>query len=151
MSKSICNGRVIISDTTCLIGLTNIGLLGVLQQVYQSVTVTPQVAAEYGEALPSWIIVKAVNDMQKVAAYNQYIDLGESSAIALAMEIEDSLVILDDLPARQFAMSLGLEITGTLGVLIQAYKKGIVTDLHSIIEKLRANGFRLPPNAEELI
>jgi predicted nucleic acid-binding protein len=48
-------------------------------------------------------------------------------------------------------MSLGLEITGTLGVLIQAYKKGLIPDFHSVIVKLRANGFRLPPNAEDLI
>jgi predicted nucleic acid-binding protein len=52
MPRNTYNGRVIISDTTCLIGLTNIGLLDVLQQVYQSITVTPQVAAEYGELLP---------------------------------------------------------------------------------------------------
>jgi predicted nucleic acid-binding protein len=151
MPKNTYEGRVIISDASCLIGLTNIGLLEILQQVYQSVTVTPQVASEYGELLPSWITVKAVEDTRKVAAYNQYIDLGESSSIALAMEMEGSLVILDDLQARQFAMNLGLEITGTLGVLIQAYKKGLITDFHSIIGKLRANGFRLPPNAEDLI
>ena len=143
--------HIIISDTSCLIGLVNIGLLDVLQQVYQSVIITPQVAAEYGELLPSWITVKAVEDTQKVVAYNQYIDLGESSSIALAMETESSLVILDDFEARQFAMSLGLEITGTLGVLIQAYKRGFITDFHSIIGKLRPYGFLLPPNAEDLI
>ncbi|GHV92164.1 hypothetical protein AGMMS50268_26670 [Spirochaetia bacterium] len=151
MPKNTYEGRIIISDTSCLIGLTNIGLLDVLQQVYRSVTITPQVAAEYGELLPSWITVKAVEDTQKVVAYNQYIDLGESSSIALAMETEGSLVILDDIEARQSAMSLGLEITGTLGILIQAYKKGFIPDFHSIIGKLRANGFRLPPNAEDLI
>ncbi|AEF82735.1 conserved hypothetical protein [Leadbettera azotonutricia ZAS-9] len=53
-----------------MISLTNIGLLDVLQQVYQSVTVTPQIAAEYGELLPSWITVKAVEDTQKIAVYN---------------------------------------------------------------------------------
>jgi predicted nucleic acid-binding protein len=58
MPKSTYEGRAIISDTSCLIGLTNIGLLDVLQQVYRSVTITSQVAAEYGELLPSWITVK---------------------------------------------------------------------------------------------
>ncbi|WP_052297656.1 hypothetical protein [Leadbettera azotonutricia] len=70
MPKNTYEGRVIISDTSCLISLTNIGLLDVLQQVYQSVTVTPQIAAEYGELLPSWITVKAVEDTQKIAVYN---------------------------------------------------------------------------------
>jgi predicted nucleic acid-binding protein len=113
MPENTYKGRIIISDTSCLIGLMNIGLLDVLQRVYQSVTVTPQVADEYGELLPSWIAVKAVEDTRKIAAYNQYIDIGESSSIALAMETEGSLVILDDFQSRQFAMSLGLEITGT--------------------------------------
>ncbi|WP_425357476.1 DUF3368 domain-containing protein [Leadbettera azotonutricia] len=34
-----------------------------------------------------------------------------------------------------------------MGVLIQANKKGLIPDFHSMIVKLRANGFRLPPNA----
>jgi predicted nucleic acid-binding protein len=143
--------RVIISDTSCLIGLTNIGLLDVLRRLYETVIVTQEVAGEYGEALPDWISVQAVQDADKVAAYNRFIDLGESSAIALAMETHDALLILDDREARQFALSLGLKITGTVGVLLRAYQQGIITDFDSAISKLKETGFHLPANIAKLI
>jgi predicted nucleic acid-binding protein len=147
----ITKNRIIISDTSCLIGLTKINLLDVLNRLYETVLVTPEVADEYGEQLPEWISVTAVRDNGKVAAYNRFIDLGESSAIALAMEIDGALIIIDDKEARQFALSLGLKTIGTLGVLLQAYKQGIITDLPTVISKLKEAGFRLPANVEEII
>jgi len=143
--------QIIISDTSCLIALTNIGLLDVLKHLYETVLVTPEVASEYGEPLPEWISVRAVGDTGKTSAFNRFIDLGESSAIALAMEISEALLIIDDREARQFALSLGLKVTGTLGVLIRAHKQGIITNLSAIISKLKENGFHLPPNTDELI
>ena len=41
--------QIIISDTSCLIALTNIGLLDVLRRLYETVLITPEVAGEYGE------------------------------------------------------------------------------------------------------
>jgi len=75
---------VIISDTSCLIAFTNINHLSVLKQLYNTILITPEVANEFGEQLPEWISVKAVNDNKKINAYNRFIDLGESSSIALA-------------------------------------------------------------------
>jgi len=143
--------KIIISDTSCLIALTNIGRLDVLRHLYETVLITPEVADEYGEPLPEWINVNAVRDAGKTVAFNRFIDLGESSAIALAMEIDGALVVVDDLEARQFALSLGLKITGTLGVLIRAFKQGIITDISPVISQLKEIGFRLPANTDELI
>jgi predicted nucleic acid-binding protein len=143
--------KVIISDTACLIGLTNIGQINVLQKMYVHIIVTPEVVEEYGFPLPEWITVQTVSDVDKVALFHKFIDLGEASAIALAIKTENSLLIVDDRRARQFALSLGLEITGTLGVLLQAYKNGIIHDIDSIIASLRETGFRLPANAEALV
>jgi predicted nucleic acid-binding protein len=151
MPEKYYKKRIIVSDTSCLIGLTNIGFLDVVQQLFETITITPEVVAEYGEPLPSWVHIQAVTDTGKTAAYNRFIDLGESSAIALAMELNDTLLIVDDLQARQFAMSLGLEITGTLGILIRAYNKGIITDLKTVVSKLKDSGFYLPANIDQLI
>ena len=143
--------KVIIADTACLIGLANIGQINLLKKMYGSIIITPEVAEEYGIALPEWIAVKAVSGADKVAVFHKFIGLGESSAIALTMETEDALLIVDDRRARQFALNLGLEITGTLGLLIQAYQKNIISDIDSIVASLREIGFRLPANAETLI
>jgi predicted nucleic acid-binding protein len=118
--------EIIISDTTCLIGLTNIGRIDILREMYGSVIVTLEVANEYGDTLPEWIAIKTVSDSEKVMILNKFIGLGESSAIALALETGNALLIVDDKRARQFALSMGLEITGTLGLLIRAYKNGII-------------------------
>jgi predicted nucleic acid-binding protein len=144
-------GKVVISDTTCLIGLTNIGYLDILRQLYRSVIITPEVAEEYGSPLPEWIVIQAVSDFKKIAAFNKFIDLGESSAIALAMEIENALLIVDDRRGRHFAIGLGLEITGTLGILIRAYEHDLIQDIDSIVAGLRKIDFRIPANAEDLI
>ena len=116
--------KLVISDTSCLIGLTNIGKLDVLNLLYGTVLVTTEIAQEYALTLPEWITIKAVTDNQKTITFNEFIDLGESSAIALATELEDVLVIIDERRARKVALGLGLEITGTLGLLIRAYEQG---------------------------
>ena len=61
------------------------------------------------------------------------------------------MLIIDDKHARQFALSLGLKITGTLGLLIRAYENGIINDIDSVVDSLRKVDFRLPANTEALI
>ena len=143
--------KVIISDTACLIGLTNIQQINILREMYGSIIVTPEVAQEYGAPLPEWITVQAVSDCSRITVFHKFIGLGESSSIALAMETENPLLIVDDRRARHFAISLGLEITGTLGLLIRAYENDIIQDIDSIVASLRAVDFRLLANTETLI
>ncbi|MDR3147931.1 MAG: hypothetical protein LBU00_06110 [Treponema sp.] len=103
-------------------------------------SVTQEIANEYMEPLPDWVVVERVKDTAKVRAYNEFIDLGESSAIALALEADDALLIIDDLEARRFAETLGLKITGTVGILLRAYKlKTNYTDFSFMILLIRKN------------
>jgi len=142
--------KVIISDTSCLIGLTNIGQINILREMYGSIIITPEVMEEYGVPLPEWISVREVTDKEKITVFSKLFGLGESSAMALAMETKNALLIIDDKRARQFACGLELKITGTLGLLIMAYKKGIIQDIDSIVTSLREVNFRLPVNTEAL-
>ncbi|MDR1095691.1 MAG: DUF3368 domain-containing protein [Spirochaetaceae bacterium] len=140
--------KVIISDTSCLIALTNTGNLDILHKVCQTVLITPEIAGEYGEDLPAWITVTPVRDPEKARLIQKTLDPGESSAIALALEMavetKEPLLILDDAQARSFAQDLGLAITGTLGILIAAFRQGIIEDLDPVIAGLKAGDFRLP-------
>jgi predicted nucleic acid-binding protein len=79
----------------------------------------------------------------------RYLDIGESSTIALASEIDNPLVILDDGKARSYAKNIGLTITGTLGILIKAYETGLITDLGGVIGDLRKIRFRIPNDFED--
>jgi predicted nucleic acid-binding protein len=135
--------RVIISDTSCLIILTKINELNLLQQVYGQVTVTPEIVQEFGQPLPEWIEIATVGDKKRQQLLEFQIDKGESSAIALAMETTDCLLILDDVKARKIAVQLGLIFTGTMGFLIKAKQLGIIDSVKPLINKLQAANFRL--------
>jgi predicted nucleic acid-binding protein len=143
--------KTIISDTTCLIGLTNIGQINILREIYGSIIITPEVMKEYRAPLPEWIVTEEVKDTRRIALFDKFLGLGEASAIALAMETKNSLLIVDDRRARQYALDLGLEIIGTLGLLIKAYENGLIPDIDSIVANLRGISFRLPPDSDALI
>lgn len=134
---------VIISDTSCLIVLRNIGELTLLQKAYSSIITTKEVADEFGDEFPDWILIKSPKDQQKQQLLSFQVDKGEASAIALAMELPTEAIILDDYKARQLAVKLGLPVTGTLGVLIKAKNQGIITSVKPILEKLKQTNFRI--------
>jgi predicted nucleic acid-binding protein len=134
---------IIISDTSCLIGLSNIGEMDILRQLFSTITITPEIAGEYGDVLPDWVIIKSVNKRENINEINKVLHLGEASAIALAMETENTLLILDDKKARKYAKSKGLYITGTQGVLSLAEEHGIITSAQAYLERLRNIGFRV--------
>ncbi|KAA0247255.1 MAG: DUF3368 domain-containing protein [Ignavibacteriota bacterium] len=71
------------------------------------------------------------------------VDGGEASAIALASEKEDVLLLLDDLKARKLTKRLGVKFTGTLGILNKAKEQGIILKIKPVIEKLKDADFRI--------
>ncbi len=140
--------KIIISDTSCFIILTNIGELDLLQKVYGKVTTTIDIATEYGETLPPWVEISSVNDKYRQQLLEMQIDKGESSAIALALEIPNCVVILDDYKARKIAEHLGVNFTGTIGVIVKAKLKGIIPSIKPILEKIKQSNFRLSAEIE---
>jgi hypothetical protein len=68
---------------------------------------------------------------------------GETAVLALALEASAAVVILDDALARRHAEVLGLRLTGTLGVLLDAKRAGLVSAVAPLINELQALGFRL--------
>lgn len=69
------------------------------------------------------------------------LDAGEAEAIALATELPDCEVVLDDLRARRKAMRLGLSVIGVVGLLVQAKRRGLVEARRPLLDALRARGF----------
>lgn len=48
---------------------------------------------------------------------------------------------MDELPGRRAAISLGLRVTGTLGVLLQAKESHLIPAIRPLIEQLQVSGF----------
>jgi len=135
-----------ISNTSCLIILANINCLDILQKLYSKIYISSEVAYEFGEDLPQWIEIIEVKNSNYTKILNQTVDLGEASTIALHLEIDNSVMILDDKKARNLAQRMELKFTGTLGVIIKAYQTGLIDNLEDIIKQFDEKGFRIPPN-----
>ena len=142
--------KTIISDTSCFIILSNIGELDLLHKVYGQIITTIEIATEFGEQLPDWVSIHPVADKYRQQLLEMQIDKGESSAIALALETPDCTILLDDFKARKIANQLGLQITGTIGVIVRAKLKGIITSIKPILQKIKETDFRFSMEIELL-
>ena len=143
--------RTIISDTSCLILLEKIGELSILNKLFGNITTTSEVAEEFGQQLPPWFEIKEPKDKNYQAIIEASVDKGEASAIALAIELDDCLLIIDDLKGRKFAQQLGLTIIGTIGVIVDAKLAGIIPSVKPILSKIKSTNFRITEKLELLI
>lgn len=141
--------KTVISDTSCFIVLDKINQLDLLQKLYGRIFTTNEVAEEFGEQLPHWVNVISLKDKAKQQLLELHVDKGESSAMALAMEWEANLIILDDHKARVIARKLGLNVTGTLGVLINAKKEGFFKSIKPFLRDLKKTNFRITEDLEK--
>ncbi|WP_461049606.1 DUF3368 domain-containing protein [Spirosoma arcticum] len=132
----------VISDTSCFILLEKIDELALLKECFRAVYTTPTVAAEFGISLPDWVQVREVIDKAYLRGISTLADPGEISVIALAGELPDCLLILDDDKARKVAESFNLRFTGTLGVLVRAKALGKIAEVAPIVAKIRETDFR---------
>jgi predicted nucleic acid-binding protein len=61
----------------------------------------------------------------------------------LALELSESVVVLDDALARRVAETMDLRLTGTLGLLLAAKNAGLVPAVTPLLDQLQALRFRL--------
>lgn len=143
--------KIIVSDTSCLILLDKIGELNLLNKLFGRIITTIEVANEFGKPLPAWIIIQQATNKDFQALMESKIDKGEASAIALAVELPGCVLIIDEIKGRRIAETLGLNITGTIGILIQAKNAGLDISLKSILEKIKETNFWISENLKQLI
>lgn len=68
---------------------------------------------------------------------------GETAVLSLALADEGAAVVLDDLAARNFAMTFDIPLLGTLGLLLRAKKQGLIDQLAPQIRQLESAGANL--------
>ena len=141
----------IVADTSCLIILDKVGETPILKALYGEIMITSVVAQEFGKSLPDWIVIKDAENQTYEHLLQTAVDKGEASAIALAVELSNCLLILDDYKARKLATELTLKITGTFGVLIEAKRNGHLSVIKPIIDRIKQTDFRLTPELERKI
>ncbi len=132
---------VVITDSTCLIGLERIGYLDLLPALFNKIIIPQAVQKEFGIYL-HWLQVEQPSDLGMVGAIKMLVDDGEAEAIALAYE-RGFPIILDDRQARSVAKNLGISIIGTVGVLVKAKQAGLIPCLKPLLDELQINEFYL--------
>ena len=140
--------RTVVSNTTPLITLAIIDKLDILRELYGKVYIPNAVLEEikagkgkigYFEIeTMEWIIPQKITNEFSM---NYLIDLddGEAETIILAEELQADIVLIDEKLARGFAEMRGLTLSGSLGVLLEAKKRGIISKVKPLIEKMLAN------------
>ena len=143
----------IISNTSPLQYLHQVGVLDILPKLVTTITVPPAVQDEliagrkFGLNLPDlqsldWIIVRQPSSSVALPIVTD-LGAGEREVLALALETQDSVCVLDDALARRVANALQLRVTGTLGVLIDAKRAGLLSAIRPQLDQLHSLGFRL--------
>lgn len=115
---------IVVSDTSPLAYLVEIGVADSLPLLFGEVYIPPAVMAELCHPLcpaamwikqpPAWLRVAVPQNVPAHLA----LDLGEQEAIALALELGATRLLIDEHRGRETARSLGLQVAGTLAVLI---------------------------------
>jgi len=146
---------IVVSNTSPLTNLAAIGQFDLLRHLYGRLHVAQGVWEELnakGQSWPGrdevaaadWIERHTVQNQALVTALRRDLDKGEGETIALALELDADLVLLDEREGRHAAQRLELHVTGIVGLLLEAKSRGAVGAIRPHLDALRRKaGFYL--------
>ena len=141
---------IIVADTGPVNYLILSGHIGLIPPLYGLLILPPAVHREllhpkapstvrsWAEVLPAWAEVRSPKDASRFAELGP----GEREAIALALEAKADFLLIDETKGRETAVSHGVHVKGTLGILEEAAERRLV-NLPEAVTKLRATGIFL--------
>jgi uncharacterized protein len=138
---------IIVSNTSPISNLAKVRQLDLLQKLYQTILIPNAVYQELldkraGETVitavqsATWLEIKQVHNYDLVNRLRNIVNAGEAEAIALAVEVNATRLIIDERLGRQAAANQGLSITGIFGVLIVAKKQGLISVVKPVMDNL---------------
>ncbi len=143
----------VICNTSPLQYLHQLGQLELLPHLVQHVIVPDAVVAELaagtacGLDLPDpnqidWCIIRTPRSTSVLPLVSG-LGAGEIAVLALALETNDALAVLDDAQARFRAERLKIPLTGTIGLLLDAKRAGLIGAVRPFLDDLQGLQFRL--------
>ncbi len=143
---------IVVADSSPLICLINIGLVDLLGTLFGEVRIPreveadlqrhsrPQSVQDFIAAPPPWLRVVQPRSVEPIP----FLHPGETAAIALTIELNADLLLIDEKDGREAARARRLRITGTIGLLQVAAEKGLV-DLASAFDRIKKTDFWISP------
>lgn len=137
----------VVSDTSPIHALNHLALLGLIPRIEGRTLVPVAVATELASPQSglgpieigrrAGFEIVAVRDTAAVAGLLEGLDPGESEEIILAREVSAAVLLMDERDGRAEAIKRGLNVVGTLGVLLRARKDGLLPAIAPMIDRLR--------------
>jgi len=136
--------RIIVCDTGPLLHLSEAGASQLLSLAGE-ILIPPLVAIEFeanahGWSPPQWArkvaLEKSTQKKAEKWAKAKQIDAGEAEAIGLALQEQADWLLTDDAKARQFAESLGIEVHGSIAIILWAVAIGLIREKTLAIQLL---------------
>lgn len=148
---------IVVSDTTAISNLLQIGGLELLQSLYGNIIIPESVKQELLvlkelgidiEAILSleWIEVVTIEMNEVYQELITELDKGETEAIVLALQLDSDYLLIDEKKGRKIAQRKQLKIIGTLGVLLEAKRNQLITSVEKKMDDLAAIGFWISPS-----
>jgi len=149
---------LVIGDSSVLIHLSRIDRLYLLNKFFSSIVIPPAVwhevvtegkgragATEVEQAKKAgWLHVTQPQNKNLVHLLQQQLDVGEAEAIAMAIENNGSLLLIDEADARKIADIYNVTFIGTIGLLIRAHVENNIESFQTELDRLiHDGGFRI--------
>jgi predicted nucleic acid-binding protein len=137
------SGKTAVCDSGPLMALAKLNRLLLLRKLFGKVLIPQAVYQEtvirgmrqgYSDALAiklfleheGWQTIYISRQDINKDLLEKKLDAGEIESIQLAMNVKDAILLIDDEEARGVARKQGLRTKGTVGVLVEAFEKGLI-------------------------
>jgi len=154
------NTDIVINTGPILALVAALGSLDILASLYRHVVVPKEVANEILAGGPDALGVieyrgaSFLSKQDRKIHINPYLanilDLGEASVIQTALNENIATVCIDESSGRRIARLHGLNVTGSIGVILRAKSLGFCSemDIATLIKRMRSYGVWISPQTE---
>lgn len=137
-----------VCNTSPIGNLIQINALLLLGRLFTKITIPSEVAEELDagvEVFGVWREAPGAAEIEVVSVANRdlvkelsiTLHAGESAAIALALQVAGSVLIIDEVDGRKAATRLGLKVVGTVGILLRAKEQQLIERVEPYLQDLR--------------
>ena len=146
---------IVVSDTSAITSLIQVGRIEVLAQLYDDIYIPQAVRTELLQthpSLPTYIHTHGTASESDVRRLCVELDLGEAEAIILAKEMAADYLLIDESVGRQIAIREGVKVIGLLGVLLEGKERGHILSVRAVTTDLEMiAGFRVAERVKQII
>lgn len=143
---------ILICDSSPLIALSIIDKLTLLDSFFKEVFVPTSVFNEAtiqgkpeSQRIAEWAQGKITTATNKhlVRSFSLLLNAGESEAMSLYFEKKADFLLIDEKKGRKIAVYSKINIVGSLGILLLAKQKGLITSVKPLLDRLQQSYIRI--------